>query len=234
MLATVKASGLKQNTQLSKQYLAANGIGSIVAGTDTTGLALAVGIWAILSNESIRQRLQSDLKEIWQDRSTHPRLQDLEALPYLKACVQETLRLATPIRGRLPRLVPAEGMTFRSSSTSGTEHYLPGGTSVSSSVYMMHYDNSVFDDPETFDPQRWLVKDTKLLQRRERQLVPYSSGSRSCLGLNMAQAELYVCIATFIRCYKAKEVLDGTLVTREQFTAMVPGGLRVVLSPVED
>lgn len=234
MLATVKEAGLRQNTQLSKNYLAANGIGSIVAGTDTTGFALSVGIWAIFMNDKIRRRLYSDLKEVWHDRQTHPRLQDLEAIPYLQACVRESLRLATPIRGRLPRLVPPEGMAFKFPSTGEREFYLPGGTSVSSSVHLMHYDESVYEDPETFEPERWLVKDPDLLHGRERQLVPFSSGSRICIGLNVAMAELYVCIATIVRWYMAKEVLDQELITEEQFTVLVPGGLRAILAHVED
>ncbi|OQU99446.1 hypothetical protein CLAIMM_05077 [Cladophialophora immunda] len=234
VLVSVKEAGLRQNTQLSKQYLAANGIGSIVAGTDTTGFTLAVGIWSIFMNDKIRQRLHSDLKHMWHDRQVHPGLRDLEAMPYLQACVRESLRLATPIRGRLPRLVPSEGMRFKVQTTGEKEHYLPGGTSVSSSVYLMHYDESVYDDPETFDPERWLVKDPELLHRRERQLVPFSSGSRICIGLNIALAELYVCIATVIRWYKAKDVLDRKLITEEQFTALVPGGLRAILARADD
>ncbi|KIX96549.1 uncharacterized protein Z520_07815 [Fonsecaea multimorphosa CBS 102226] len=234
MLTSVKEAGLRQNTQLSKKYLAANGMGSIVAGTDTTGFTLALGIWSIFMNDKIRQRLHSDLKEVWHDRHNPPGLRNLEAMPYLQACVRESLRFATPIRGRLPRLVPPEGMTLKFPSTGDKEYFLPGGTSVSSSVYLMHYDESVYDDPETFDPERWLVKDPDLLHRRERQLVPFSSGSRICIGLNIATAELYVCIATIIRWYKAKEIVDRELVTEEQFTALVPGGLRAILARIDD
>ncbi|OAP56447.1 hypothetical protein AYL99_09626 [Fonsecaea erecta] len=234
VLASIKEAGLRQNTQLPKQYLAANGIGSIVAGTDTTGFTLSVGIWAIFMNDKIRRRLHSDLKEVWHDRDAHPGLRDLEALPYLQACVRESLRLATPIRGRLPRLVPPEGMTVRLPAAGWKEYHLPGGTSVSSSIYLMHYDEAVYDDPETFNPERWLVKDPELLQRRERQLVPFSSGSRICIGLNIAMAELYVCIATTVRWYMAKEVLDRELITEEQFTTLVPGGLQAILVPADD
>lgn len=234
MLAAVKEAGSRQNVHISDSYLTANGIGSIVAGTDTTGFALSVGIWAIFMNDKIRLRLNSDLKEVWLDRHTHPKLQELEAIPYLQACVRESLRLATPIRGRLPRLVPPGGKVFKFPSAREREFYLPGGTSVSSSPYLMHYDETVYEDPEAFIPERWLVEDRDLLRRRERQLVPFSSGSRICIGLNVAMAELYVCIATMARWYKAKEMLDRELWTEEQFTASAPDGIRAILAHVED
>lgn len=44
------------------------------------------------------------------DVNSGPSLRELESLPFLEACIKESLRLACPVRGRLPRIVPPEGL----------------------------------------------------------------------------------------------------------------------------
>lgn len=103
--------------------------------------------------------------------------------------IKESLRLAFGVAGRLPRVVPPSGATFNG-------YFIPGSYTVSMSAYMMHLDPSVFPDPQKFDPQRWLQDDSR---RVERNLVPFSKGSRQCVGINLAYTELYVTLATLFR-----------------------------------
>jgi len=53
---------------------------------------------------------------------------------------------------------------------------------------------TIFPDPETFDPERWLDKEKRL----DRYLVSFGKGSRQCLGINLAYAELYLTAATLV------------------------------------
>lgn len=48
------------------------------------------------------------------------------------------------------------------------------------SSYYMHKDASVFVDPARFNPDRWLAPNSRAL---EKFLVPFSRGSRACLGI---------------------------------------------------
>ena len=214
-----KRLGIEQTVPM----LASNGIGSIVAGTDTTGMTLALGIWSIYQDEDIRTRLHTDLQAIWRTENDHPSLQDLEGLPYLRACVNESLRFCSPISGRLPRITQPGGLDYAG-------HHIPAGTTISSAVYLQHFDEEVFTAPFTFKPERWLAKD---ISRQEQSLVPFSTGSRACLGSNLATAEIYIGLATMIRWFKASKVLDKELHTVIHFTRAVPGGLKVDLVEAE-
>ena len=60
---------------------------------------------------------------------------------------------------------------------------------------IQHADPSKFPDPQKFDPERW----TKGSERLEKYLVNFSKGTRQCLGMNLANAELYLTLATVFR-----------------------------------
>ena len=220
MLQGQTDAGKRQGLTISTAELAANGIGSILAGTDTTGLAISVGAWSILSDESIRVRLQAELASAWPSEDQPPSLQDLEKLPFLRACVQESLRFSTPISGRLPRITPKGGFKFAG-------YKIPPGTQVSSSVYLVHYDEKVFENPHAFTPDRWLS------EAPDQYLIPFSTGSRACIGINLALAEIYIGLATLLRSYKARKVFDRKFETSSQFTTSIPGGLKVELTKID-
>lgn len=92
------------------------------AGTDTTATTASVALWYLMHQPDNYARLQDELKTVMPDVNSRPSLRELESLPFLEACVKESLRLACPIRGRLPRVVPPEGWEVK-----GVR--LPGGVS---------------------------------------------------------------------------------------------------------
>ncbi len=61
---------------------------------------------------------------------------------------------------------------------------------------LMHLNPAIFPSPHEFRPERWL-NDPRL----DRYLVPFSKGSRQCLGINLAHTELYLCLACVFRQY---------------------------------
>jgi cytochrome P450 len=68
---------------------------------------------------------------------------------------------------------------------------------VMQSNYFVHTDENIWPEPFKFNPQRWL-DDPKLT----RHLVAFGRGSRSCLGMNLGYAELYLAIAYLFRRFK--------------------------------
>ena len=70
--------------------------------------------------------------------------------------------------------------------------------------YLMHRSPTIFPSPETFAPSRWLDAPTitakgGVERPLSRYLVPFSKGPRMCLGINMANAELYIGLASVFR-----------------------------------
>ncbi|OQE11805.1 hypothetical protein PENVUL_c002G00935 [Penicillium vulpinum] len=153
--------------------LTAEALVFLVAGEESTANTLIHGTFHILSNPQIKSRLQQELSSVILDGHPMPTAETLEKLPYLRAVVKESLRFSHGAPGRLPRIVPPSGATL-------CGQYIPPGTAVSLSQYVYNTDGSVFPEPNTFRPERWLGDDFKHLDRH---LVSFSRGSRGCLGI---------------------------------------------------
>ena len=103
------------------------------------------------------------------------------------AVIKEGLRCGMSVPGMLPRVAPPEGTTI-----DGVQ--VPGGTVVQSSAVFVHRDGTLFQEPLEFKPERWLQPDSHELDKF---LVPFSKGTRSCIGRPLAMAELYFFVAYF-------------------------------------
>ncbi len=68
-----------------------------------------------------------------------------------------------------------------------------------------HHYETVFPDPEVFDPTRWMGSPDDV-RTRERYLVAFSKGSRGCVGQNLAMCELYCTLAAVFRRFDDLEI----------------------------
>jgi cytochrome P450 len=154
------------------------------AGTETTAWTLVVGLTYIMMNDKIRHRLETELREAEESRGTL-HLKDLEQLPYLTACIKESLRLSYGVTSRLPRVAPQQSL-----EVAGTTNLaIPAGVHVSMNAVMIHRNPQLFPDSDGFHHERWLDD-----PRLGRHLVSFSRGARQCLGINLAYAELYMAL----------------------------------------
>jgi len=74
-------------------------------------------------------------------------------------------------------------------------------TPVSLCAPLVHMDSSVFPQPGVFDPDRW-IKAVEEGVNLNKYLVNFSRGSRVCLGISMAYAELYLALARIVRRFE--------------------------------
>ncbi|KAI1827693.1 benzoate 4-monooxygenase cytochrome P450 [Xylaria intraflava] len=157
------------------------------AGTETTARTLSVTIFYLLENRSALARLREELVGVLPSVNSQVSLSQLEALPYLSAVVSEGLRLAHGISSRQPRVATEEDLHYG-------KWVIPAGTPVMQSLYLHHMSESLFPDPFTFNPQRW-IDDPKL----KASLISFGRGSRICIGINLAYAEIYLTLAYLFR-----------------------------------
>lgn len=120
---------------------------------------------------------------------THVDLQVLEKLPYLTAVIHEGLRLGRTITHRLSRVFPDKTLQYGGMA-------IPPRTVVHMTSILIHENEDIFPEPYIFKPERWLGSDQ---QRLQKYLTPFSRGTRSCLGINLAWAEQYLTIAHVFR-----------------------------------
>lgn len=91
-------------------------------------------------------------------------------------------------------------MTFHD-RTSGKDWTIPPNTPVGMTSVLIHQDESVFPDAHSFEPERWIDN-----PRLDRYLVSFSKGSRQCLGINLAYAEMKMCLAAIFLKFGSEAV----------------------------
>jgi cytochrome P450 len=161
----------------------------ISAGTDTTARVLAIASFYIYSRPDVHSRLLGEIRTVMPTPgSPIPSTDELERLPYLVAVVLESLRVSDSVPGRLARVAPDEDLVYG-------QYVIPRGTTFGASNWFTHNDPNCFPDPGSFQPERWLGRDA---ERQRRYLVPFGRGTRMCLGLNLAYAEMYIALAVVV------------------------------------
>ncbi len=114
------SSAAKSSTVLNKEHLISEAIVMLVAGTDTTASALALSLNHLLQQPEVYRKLQDEVCTVMPTLDSRPAVEELDALPFLDACIKEGLRISCPSRVRLPRTVPEGGWTFKG-------QYFPAG-----------------------------------------------------------------------------------------------------------
>jgi cytochrome P450 len=123
-------------------------------------------------------------------------LEVLEQLPYLNAFIKESLRLSYGVAGGLLRLSPNKEVTL-----AGLK--IPPQTSIVTSIHTHHHTASLFPNPDAFNPSRWLPGSPgKEGENLDRNMVVFGTGSRMCLGKELALLEIYVVVSTLIMAFE--------------------------------
>ncbi|GME37274.1 hypothetical protein GTA08_BOTSDO12935 [Neofusicoccum parvum] len=161
------------------------------AGSDTTAIALANVMYFLVENPSTFAKLRKELDNNLPAGTTIPAYSSLMQLPYLRASLDEFLRIIPPVSLGLSRITPPEGMDIAG-------HWIPGGTTVSVPAYTLHRNPSIFPDPEEYRPERWLGGK---IGEMNSAFMPFSLGARGCIGRNITYMEQSVLVATLVRRY---------------------------------
>lgn len=129
-------------------------------------------------------------------------------MSYLRAVIEESMRLCPPIPMDLPREVLPGGLRV-------LDWELPGGTVVGVPTYALHHSPDHFDRPFEYDPSRWLLRGSDaavgtegvsadVMTRQRAAFVPFSIGPRACIGRSVAMAELEIGVARALWLYDVR------------------------------
>jgi cytochrome P450 len=154
----------------------------LIAGHDTTALALAWTLEQIASRPDVAKRIDTELQSATGGAS--PRADQLDALVYLDATIRESLRMRTI----LPFVVR---LTKRPFVAGGREY--PAGILLCPCNHLVHRRDDLYPDPDTFRPERFI-------ERRfgGHEWFPFGGGNRTCLGAGFALYEMKVVLATLL------------------------------------
>ncbi|KAI0154616.1 cytochrome P450, partial [Xylariaceae sp. FL1272] len=160
------------------------------AGVETTAGVLRMMLFHTYTSPTILSHLRSELATI-PSLTTDVSLKALEKLPYLTAVLHEGLRLSPAVATRMSRIAPDRDLFYQNLR-------IPAGTPVGMTTLLMHTDEDVFPDPMRFDPGRWL-EGGEMKKTMPNGFAPFGRGTRVCVGMHLAWAELYLVTATLVR-----------------------------------
>jgi cytochrome P450 len=146
----------------------------------------------VLDNPDVLQKLQTELESVMPAKNASANLSVLEPLPYLNAVINEGLRLSHGTMHRLSRVHPQNVLKFN-------DLVIPPNTPVAMTPYFLHMNPNLFPQPRKFDPERWLGKDPKEIERLQKYIGNFGRGSRQCVGMRLAYAEIYLTLGYLFR-----------------------------------
>jgi cytochrome P450 len=180
-----------------------DGTVTVIAGTLTTAAALSEITFHLLQQPEELRKLKSELTKAIPEPGKLPATSKLEQLPYLTAVIKEGLRLSNGISTRLQRIATQETLIYtdKTSDKKEKQYVLRPGIPLSCTGMLIHLSPTYFKDPMEFRPQRWIEN-----PGLDKYLVPFTRGSRQCVGINLAYAEIYLALATVFSQYGSEEV----------------------------
>lgn len=183
----------------------------MLAGHDTTSTTLTYALWSLGHHRDIQDRVRVEIAALG-ERALTP--DDVPVLDMTVRVLHEALRLCPPAAGtmRAPtRDIVVDG------------HLVEAETMALVSFYALHRDPALWEDPERFDPDRFLAERSK--GRSRWQYLPFGGGPRSCVGDHFAMLEATLALATVVRAAEI-ESLDENFPLATPFTVVAATPIR--------
>ncbi len=188
----------------------------LLAGHETTAVALSWGWYLLSSHPLVQGRLHAELDVVLGSRL--PTSADIAQLPYLRRVVAETMRLYPPawiIERRAVRDLMVRGVR------------IPAGSLVYASPFLVHHDGRWYEDPEGFDPDRWLPGRDGT--RPKFAYFPFGAGTRVCIGEQFAWMEGRLILATIAQRWRLQHDFTHEVAMEPLVTLRPKFGMRMRL-----
>jgi cytochrome P450 len=161
----------------------------LIAGHETTATALSWTFYLLSQNPSAEQRLRLELAQVLSGRP--PTATDLPSLPYTRMVIDESMRLYPPA-WLTERIAQADDEICG--------YKIPAGTIIVVSPYVIHHHPAYWENPESFDPLRFLPE--RSAGRPRFAYFPFGGGPRMCIGNSLALTEAQLVLASvYQRCH---------------------------------
>ncbi|XP_057567944.1 cytochrome P450 2S1 isoform X2 [Hippopotamus amphibius kiboko] len=178
------------NTEFTDKNLLMTVIYLLFAGTVTVSTTIRYTLLLLLKYPQVQERVQEELtRELGAGQA--PSLGDRARLPYTDAVLHEAQRLLALVPMGVPRAL-TKTTRFRG-------YTLPQGTEVFPLLGSILHDPKVFEQPEEFNPSRFLDADGKF--KKHEAFLPFSLGKRICLGEGLARTELFLLFTAILQAF---------------------------------
>jgi len=160
----------------------------LIAGRDTTAVCLSWTFYLLSQHPEVEKKVLEEIRDVVGDDITYEKINKLK---YTKQVIDESLRLYPPTPYNVRATVKEDKLP--------SGYIIPANTRVAISPFAQHRLAEYFNDPYTFNPDRWVTDPIKAFS-----YLPFYGGPRICLGQNMAYLEIKVAMCAIIPKFSFK------------------------------
>jgi cytochrome P450 len=204
----------EEGRTMSGEQLRDETITMLLAGHETTALALTWTWFLVSRNPEIAERLEEEVDAL---DGRPPGIDDLSRLPFTERVVKESLRLYPPAYSFGREALEDDAIAGWPVATGTTLFVFP---------WVLHRDARFFSDPLRFDPDRWTDDFERSLPRLA--YIPFGSGPRMCIGREFARMELVLIVAAIAQRFRLEWRAEPP-VPMASITLRPTGGLRAIV-----
>ncbi|XP_045537192.1 cytochrome P450 4C1, partial [Papilio machaon] len=160
-------------------------------GHDTTAAALTYCLMLIANHPDIQDKILAELNEIYGKTNRAVTMEDLNEMRYLERCIKEAIRLYPPVPFISRKL---------NNNVQLSNYTVPAGTLCHIHIYDLHRLESLYPNPDKFDPDRFLPEN--VAKRHNYAYIPFSAGPRNCIGQKFAMMQMKTAVSAILRNFK--------------------------------
>ena len=164
----------------------------LFAGHESTAAGMTWATYLIGKNYEVQDRIYDELDTIFgDDKDRSVTMEDTKRLEYLELVIKEAMRL----------LPPAPAFVRKVHENCEIDGYMiPQNSQVVIFPYFYHHSPEFWEDPELFNPDRFTLENSA--GRHPYAYIPFSAGSRNCIGQKYAMLEMKILLSHLLRNFK--------------------------------
>ncbi|XP_009794122.1 cytochrome P450 86B1-like [Nicotiana tabacum] len=202
----------------------------ILAGRDTSSVALSWFFWLLNRNPEVEERILAEISKILNERSEDAikesplifKPKEIKQMEYLQAALSEALRLYPS--------VPVDHKEVVEDDVFPDGTVLKKGTKVVYAIYTMGRMEGIWgEDCREYKPERWL-RDGRYMTESAYRFTAFNGGPRLCLGKDFAYYQMKFVAASILYRYNVKVVEGHPVSPKMALTMYLKYGLQVKLS----
>ncbi len=182
-LEKAKEDGLISDKQVRDEIM-----NFIFAGFDTTASALTWSLYCYAKNGFWSNQIKHEIDQVLQNKV--PEMENISEMPHTKMFIQEAMRLYPPVWSLLR-------LSHQNDEING--YHFPKDSLVMICIYALHRHPEFWDQPELFNPERFLPENMK---GKAFVYIPFGQGKRACVGKPLAMAELQIIFPLLLQYFK--------------------------------
>ncbi|XP_076029305.1 cytochrome P450 6k1-like [Oratosquilla oratoria] len=183
-----KQNGGKGKYAVTEETIICQAVLFLIAGFETTATSLAYTSYVLANHPEVQQKVREEVQLLLK---THGEIdyQLVAEAKFLEACFNECLRL-------YPALPVTERMCVKDYTIPGTDLRIEKGMCLGIPIYTLNRDPELFEDPDSFKPERFLPENKT--SEKVFAFQTFGQGPRSCIGMRFALLEAKLALAHMI------------------------------------